>query len=262
MAIDNSARSTLRLVLLLLSAPGPASPLHAQDLSPAAASNRVHHVYSESLQRWQRETNNPESAWQFARACFDWADFAPSDSRRAAIAEEGISASRKAVTLQPKLAAPHYYLGLNLGHLAQTKMIGAFKLIVEMETTWKQSLELDPRFDFAGTHRSLGLLYLDAPGWPTSIGSRTKARHHLQKAVELAPEYPGNRLCLLEAQLKWGEAKLVRDQIETTEEALKLARARFPADEWARDWQDWDLRWRKIKAKAAAVAARSPKQTR
>src|SRR5206468_3539257 len=97
----------------------------------------------------------------------------------------------------------------------------------------------------------LGLLYLDAPGWPTSIGSRTKARLHLRTAVELSPDYPENWLCLLEAFLKWGDKSAVQSQLAQSEEMLKRARKIFTGENWESSWQDWDRRWEKIKGKAA-----------
>jgi hypothetical protein len=222
-------------------------------------SARFHRVYLQAQARWRQQTNDAEAAWPFAKACFDWADFATNDAQRAAIAEEGIAASRRAIALQPKSAGGHYYLGLNLGQLARTKLLGALKLIDAMEDAWMRTLELDARFDYAGAHRSLTLLYRDAPGWPTSVGNRSKARRHVQKAIELCPEYPGNQICWLESQLKWGETKAVRTQIDAVEQRLKAARLKFTGELWARDWEEWDERWRKIKAQAGVVPARSPR---
>ncbi len=225
-------------------------------------SKRVHRLYNESKESWQRSPTNAEAAWKFASACFDWADFATSDAKRAAIADEGIAACRRAIVLEPKSAPAHLYLGMNLGQVARTKLLSALGILDEMEAVWKRAIELDPKYDHAGAHRSLGLLYLDAPGWPASIGSKTKARQHLAKAVELHPEYPGNRLCLLEAQLKWGEAKTVRAQINPVEAVLKSARTNLTGEAWARDWQEWDERWQKIKARVGVANARSPKDAR
>ena len=223
-------------------------------------SNRFHRVYLEAKSHSRSLTNDADAAWQYARACFDKADFAVNDDQRAAIAEEGISASRRAIVLQPKSAAGHYYLALNLGQLAQTKLLGALKLIDGMEEAWKKTLELDAKFDYAGAHRSLTLLYRDAPGWPTSVGSRSKARLHIQKALELSPEYPGNQICWLESQIKWGETKAVRTQIEAVEEKLKVARSKFTGEQWARDWEEWDERLKRIKTKIGVVPARSPRR--
>jgi hypothetical protein len=121
---------------------------------------------------------------------------------------------------------------------------------------------LDPKFDFAGPHRSLGLLYLDAPGWPASIGNRGKARFHLRKAAELSPEFPENCLCLLEAYLKWGEKTAVQSQLPSTEEVFQRARKNLTGEKWELSWEDWDRRWTRIKAKSAEATnnLESPRQ--
>lgn len=227
----------------------PAPPTTSSTNVTETTGQRFERLYSETRRRWQRETNSDEAAWHFARACFDWADIATNDARRAAIAEEGIAASRRAIQLAPKSAAGHYYLGLNLGQLAQTKLWGALKLIDQMESAWFAAVELDPKFDYAGPHRALTLLYRDAPGWPTSVGSRSKARRHLQKAIELSPDYPGNRICWLESLLEWGEVTAVRTHLESVERMLQDARTKFTGEMWARDWEDWDRKWRKIQSR-------------
>ena len=124
------------------------------------------------------------------------------------------------------------------------------------------AIDLDPKFDFAGPHRSLGLLYLDAPGWPASIGNRTKARLHLRKAVELSPDYPDNWLSLLEGYLKWSEKSIVQAQLASTEEMLQRARKNLTGEKWELSWHDWERRWAKIKAKASESASslESPRQ--
>ena len=93
---------------------------------------------------------------------------------------------------------------MNLGQLARTKGLGALKLVDQMEREFSRARELDEQLDYAGPDRNLGLLYRDAPAIG-SVGSRTRAREHLKRAVELAPQYPENRLNLIEAYLKWGE---------------------------------------------------------
>lgn len=224
--------------------------------------SRPKHIYDEAKTRYQKETNSVEAAWEFGRAAFDLADLSTNDNQRAALAHEGIDACRQGILLNRKSAGAHYYLGLNYGQLAQTKLLGAIKLVDQMEEAWKKTIQLDSKFDFAGGHRTLGVLYRDAPGWPTSVGSRSKAREHLQKAVELCPEYPGNRLSLFEAYAKWGEKKAVQEQIKATEEFLKAARQNLTGESWALDWRDWDQRWQKIKARCTSVTARSPRETR
>src|SRR6185369_6107731 len=97
--------------------------------------------------------------------------------------------SRDAVARASNSAPAHYYLGMNLAQLAQTKFLGALKIVSEMETEVSIVRDLDAKFDDAGADRNLGLLYRDAPAIG-SIGSRPKAREHLQSAVKLAPGSP------------------------------------------------------------------------
>ena len=83
------------------------------------------------------ETNNPEFTRQFARACFDWADYVTTDAKRAAIASEGIAASLKLLAASSNSVPGHYYLAMNLGQLARTKSLGALKIVGQMEEEFK-----------------------------------------------------------------------------------------------------------------------------
>ena len=254
------------LLLLLASGAVVASPhrlaaqtdLPAPHLAAAASPEmrRAERALSDARARFQAAAANAEAGWQSGRACFDWAEFATNDTQRAAIATEGIAACRQAMARDPNLGAAHYYLAMNLGQLARTKSLGALKLVTRMEAAFQTAIALDPGFDYAGPHRSLGLLYLQAPGWPTSIGSRKQARAHLRKAVELAPSHPENRLCLLEAYLEWGDRKAVQPELKPVEEVLRQARARYTGEQWEGAWKDWDARWARAQAKAAEPVSR------
>lgn len=207
---------------------------------------------------WQKTPADRDAAWQFARACFDLAEI--DDTNRATIASEGIEACRKALQRHTN-AGNYYYLALNFGQLASTKKLGALKLVGEMEAALKKAIELDPKFDFAGPHRTLGMLYRDAPGWPASIGSRAKAKQHLLKAIELAPDYPDNHISLIEFHVEWGELKSARAAISRAESPLRQARLKFMGQRWRNSWRDWDHRWERIRRKTDPNLA-SPRGSR
>ncbi len=156
------------------------------------------------------------AAWQFARACFDFADFATNDTQRADIARLGIAACRKLLARDTNSAPGHYYLAMNYGQLARAEApsLAAYRLVRQMEREFKTAADLDKHFDYAGPERCLGLLYRDAPGWPFSIGSRRKAREWLEQAAKLAPDYPENQLNLAETFLQWHESDNAKQQIE------------------------------------------------
>ena len=224
---------------------------------------RYERVFVETRQTWTVAPTNSVIGWQFARACYDRAEFATNSAQKIDLARQGIAAARASINLQPKIAAAHYYLAMNLGQLADaTRSLGGLKLVSEMEREFKSARAFDAAFDYAGPDRSLGLLNRDAPGWPISVGSRAKARQHLEKACELSKDYPDNRLTLVEAWLKWGERKKVLPELKSVAGILADARPKLAGEEWASAWADWDKRWREILSKSFAEPVRpseSPK---
>lgn len=218
--------------------------LGSVSFSPAAenpARVQARNTFAEHRSELGKDPQNSDFAWQFARACFDFADFATNRSERAELAEQGISACRQALGRQSNSAPLHYYLALNLGQLARTRTLGALRLVSQMEKEFLAAIRLDPHFDFAGPDRSLGLLYRDAPAFG-SIGSRPKAREHLQRAVQLAPDYPENRLTLIESELKWNDRTSAATELKALQQLLPKAHAEFSGPEWASSWADWDQR--------------------
>lgn len=214
---------------------------------------RAEKAFASAKARFETETNNSEAKWQFARTCYDWADFSTSDKQRADIAKQGIAACHELIDANAASAPGHYYLAMNLGQLAQTKSLGALKIVGQMEAEFKIALSLDPQFDFAGADRGLGLLYLEAPGWPASIGSKTKARQYLQKALKLFPDFPENLLDLIEAELKWNEKRDALRDLAALNELWPVAQKKFVDDKWAWSWADWERRRGLAEGKLAGI---------
>jgi tetratricopeptide (TPR) repeat protein len=203
---------------------------------------RAEAEFDRAQRQFQSDTNDTAAACQFARACFDYADFATDSAGRAALARRGIAACRQVIARDPKAVAAHYYLGMNLGQLARTETFGALKLVKEMEREFKTAVDQSPDLDYAGPERSLGLLYRDAPGWPTSIGSKRKARDYLERAVKLAPDYPENRLNLIESYLKWNEYADAKQQLDALDALWPGARKKLTGEKWEQSWDDWTTR--------------------
>jgi tetratricopeptide (TPR) repeat protein len=218
-------------------------------------SAHVDRMYRTAREAWKASPTNVQLAWEFGRACFDRADIARSDKMRAALAEEGIEACREGIRISATSGPARYYLGLCLGQLAQTKMLGALKLVRQMEDTWLNARTLDDTFDFAGADRSLGLLYLECPGWPTSVGSKSKARASLERAVKLAPQHPENRLFLIRALVQWREREAARNELRKLLEILPEARARLTGVAWSHGWAAWDREIDALKKKLGVTAA-------
>lgn len=220
-------------------------PAFAADTEADGAARRA---YWEAQGRYQEKPKDERAGWEYARACFDVAEFATNSTERALFAEQGIAAARGVLASNRESVAAHYYLGMNLGQLARTRGLGALKLVDQMETEFATAARLDNRFDYAGPDRNLGMLYLDAPVI-ASVGSRSKAKQHLQKAVALAPDYPENRLALIEACLKWHDQNGALREMKELEEVWSDARKKLAGPEWASSWADWESRMDKARAK-------------
>jgi tetratricopeptide (TPR) repeat protein len=212
--------------------------LRAQQTNWAAQARQE---FEQKQGEYKAKPEDPKAAWQFGRSCFDLADFAGNKSERATLAQQGIDACRKALSLDSNAAPAHYYLALNQGQLARTKTLGALRLVSQMERELFNAIALDEHFDHAGPDRTLGLLYRDAPSFG-SIGSRSKARQHLERAVKLSPDYPDNRLSLLESYLKWGERENALRQMKILKEDWPRLRTQWSGRNWEASWMDWEER--------------------
>jgi tetratricopeptide (TPR) repeat protein len=243
------AYSTVCLLFLCISILSGAAENTSSVPASVDSYTRIKKVYVEARARYQAATNNSEAGWQFARACFDRAVAATNNAERAKMAEEGIAVLRQVVARDPRVIQAHYYLGMNLGQLADTKRnASALKIVDEMEAEFKAAHDIDEHFDYAGPDRNLGLLYAQAPSL-VSIGSRTKARQHLRRASELAPDYPENRLNLIEAYLKWGDRSGAWREYKALEGIWPDAHKKLTGDEWAASWVGWENRFSVVKKK-------------
>lgn len=228
---------------------------------PPAKERVTQAAYQAAKAEFEELSDDARIAWQFGRACFDWAEFSTNDTQRAGLAREGIEACERALQADPDLAAAHYYLGMNQGQLARTMSLRALKLVHEMEAHFLKARELDPKFDEAGPDRNLGLLYLEAPGWPVSVGNRSKAKKHLGKAIKVAPAFPENRLNLMEAYAQWNQTTLLKREIEAWGETVEEARREFSGERWHWEWLNWERRLADLKQRLARTKPdlRSPK---
>ena len=207
---------------------------------------RAEAEYHRTQAQFESATNPSPSAWQFARACYNLADFATNDDSRAKLANAGINACRKLILAEPKSGPAHYYLGMNMGQLARTELLGALGLVEQMEHEFKTAWDLDIKVDHAGPARSLGLLYRDAPGWPASIGSRHKAREWLDRAIRSDPAFPENLMVSTESYLQWDDYATAAKKLSQLIAVWPAAKTNFTGVEWEADWADWTARRSKV----------------
>ena len=205
--------------------------------------------YDEAQKHFQENTNDATAAWQLGRACFDMSSVQKGAVAEAKFAQEGITACNRALELDPKSAPAHYYLGMVIGQLADTKRnLSSLRMVKDMEREFLAAQLLDKNYDYAGPDRNLGLLYRDAPVF-ASVGSRSKARQHLEEAVKIAPEFPENQLNLIEVYLKWDYKTEAQRQFSELEKMWPTAEKAFTGVPWAMSWADWNKRLEAVRKK-------------
>jgi tetratricopeptide (TPR) repeat protein len=219
---------------------------------------RAEEQFDTALERHIADRSDLEAAWNLGRTAFDLAEFARSKSERERIATRGITACREAVAIDPQSAPAHYYMAMNLGQLAKVRLLKGLAIVAEMERVFLTARKLDPLFDYAGADRALGLLYHRAPGWPISLGNRSKADRHLTEAIRLRPDYPGNRIALAEFLLDTRQTSLFRQEWERIQELIPRVRAKFSGSDWELSWVEWEQRLAGLAPHADADPVRSP----
>ncbi len=256
-------RPALAALVLVATTPGAAEDFHS---IRSRAETRAREEWSArraaSAQAGPSAPNAKDLAVQLGRACFELAEFASTAEAREALAQEGIIACRSITNGHSGTNHPaaNYYLALNLGQLARTKTLGALRLVEEMEMQFHLAIAGNPRLDQAGPDRCLGLLYSRAPGWPASIGNRSKARKHLSKAVQIAPGFPENHLFWMEALLKWKDDPALDAAMANYLILLPAARKEFAGEAWEWSWIDWEDRLRSLQRRPRKREAASRKR--
>jgi tetratricopeptide (TPR) repeat protein len=244
-------RAFARLFLLAWTLVISTSPKAAETMEklPTGVSREIA-AFEGSKRVWMDAPTNTTLAWRFGKAAFDAASAATNHHDRARFATEGSSACRSALSADPKSGPAAYYLALNLGELASTRGLSALHIVREMEKFLLTARQLDPAFDHAGPDRTLGLLYHEAPGWPTSVGSNAKAREHLESAVKLDPDYPENRLSLAEIHSHGRHKDAYAEDLRALDALWPRAKTNFAGSEWSHAWADWEARRKALKKSA------------
>lgn len=137
----------------------------------------------------------------------------------------------------------HYVLALNVGleardQNAKDALLNVGWILSELEIV----VERDESLDEGGPLRVLGLLYLRAPAWPTSIGDEEQALDLLERAVARFPEHPLNRLALAEALIVDERPGQAGAQIEAARAHLDASRYGWRVEVWAQQARELEVR--------------------
>jgi hypothetical protein len=153
---------------------------------------------------------------------------------RAELATEAGTAAAACLAREPKAAACLYGHALALGLAARAHPTQALDLLRTMLGDLAAAEAADATYDQAGPARVAALVLLRAPGWPLGPGDGDKALVAAQRAVQLSPSYPPNRLALAEALANSGDASGARASYERARDLAQALPPGADRDGWLR----------------------------
>ena len=153
-----------------------------------------------------------ENLIALARVCFIWGDIrAANRDQKLEAYEQGREASRRAVELDPKNAAAHFWYGTNTGRWGQTKgVVRSLFLLPTVQEEIQTVLTLDPKF--TAVYSLAGNVYYEVPG--LLGGDLNKAEEMFKKGLELDPKFTGMRVGLAKTLIKKGRIGEARRELE------------------------------------------------
>jgi tetratricopeptide (TPR) repeat protein len=170
---------------------------------------------------WAAELeHNPQAfdaAWKLARADY-WLGGHDAEAARRAVLENGIAAAGKAIGLQPDRPEGHFWLGANMGALAESFGIRAgLKYRTPIKKALETVLRIDPSFEQGSADRALGRWYYKVPG--LFGGSEQQAERHLRASLAYNEHSTASHFFLAELMTKTGRAEAARAELQRVLEA-------------------------------------------
>jgi hypothetical protein len=179
-----------------------------------------------------------EVHWRLARACLLASEIENASAEKTAWLLRGEDAAGAATRENPNGVEGYYYMAALRGRRVQQSGLGGITLVGSVETLGLKAAELDPVFEDAGAYRLLGMLYSQAPPWPTSVGDMDLAVEYAQKAVATS-DYPLNKLFLAQVLIEAGDPHGARTALREVLAAPKVGR-------WAKVGERWRLYARQL----------------
>lgn len=158
------------------------------------------------------ETGSFDAAWKLARVSYWLGGHAPASERRGYL-ERGIAASRRAIGLQPGRPEGHFWLGANMGALAESfGILNGLKYRKSIKDALQTVLRLDPAFMNGSADRAIGRWYFKVPR--LFGGSNSRAEAHLRASLQYDEHSTISRFFLAEVLLDEGRAAEARAELQ------------------------------------------------
>jgi tetratricopeptide (TPR) repeat protein len=185
-----------------------ADALYADRANPSSAV-RAAELWSADV---ARNPKNFEAAWKLARVMYWLGNHAPASERRAYL-ERGVEAGRKAALLQPTRPEGYFWMGADMGTLAESFGIRAgLKYRKPVKEAFEAVLRIDPAFQRGSADRALGRWYFKVPR--LFGGSNEQAEAHLRASLTYDERSPISHYFLAEVLIDEGREQEARAELE------------------------------------------------
>jgi len=155
------------------------------------------------------DAGNTDASWRYARGSY-WIGLQEDDSEKSVRAYRvAIDLTKRAVAIDPKSVANHFWLGVCLAKYGEAKgALDSLSLLEPIRKHMRIVQKLDETYAGGGAQRTLGWIEYKLPG--VLGGSEKKALELLNRAVEIERSHLLNHLCLAEiyrTRKEWTKAK-------------------------------------------------------
>jgi tetratricopeptide (TPR) repeat protein len=141
-----------------------------------------------SLESFPNRTN---LIWRLARNQFRIGKRTVDKKQKLFIFENCLNTAKKGMQVDNNSAESIYFMGLCLGNLSlQRGIFSSLSNRDTLKTSMQRVIKIDPAVEHAGPHRFLGVYYHVLPFFLG--GDSKKSIHHLESAVNLAPDFYEN----------------------------------------------------------------------
>jgi len=187
--------------------------------------------------RLQTKPNDFDSAWKLARAAYWIGTQAPLPERKPAL-EQGITAGRAAIRIEPNRPEGHMWLAADMGALAESfGLRQGLKYRGEIKNELLTVLRLDPGYEQGSADRALGRWYYKVPG--LFGGSDQKSEEHLRRSLTYNPNSTASLYFL-------AETLIARKRKPEAREMLERVRAAPIDPAWAAEDRDFKAKAEKL----------------
>ncbi|MBN4079801.1 hypothetical protein JYT60_01040 [bacterium AH-315-C08] len=165
--------------------------------------------------------NRTDLLWRLARNYFRIGKRTVDKKQKLFVFENCLNTAKKGMQIDNNSAESIYFMGLCLGNISlQRGIFSSLSNRDTLKTSMQRVIKIDPAVEHAGPHRFLGVYFHVLPFFLG--GDSEKSIHHLEAAVNLAPDFYENYFYLGKVYFDRGQYSKAH---KTLKKFLRLAKS-------------------------------------